>query len=57
VASAAIDTLDNVHTGVNVFHFTGGPCAELVAIAAAAQAIAGPLITIVAVPSSRDKTN
>ncbi|TFC91940.1 cytidine deaminase [Cryobacterium sp. TMT3-29-2] len=49
VASAAMDTQGNVHTGVNVFHFTGGPCAELVVIAAAAQALAGPLVTIVAV--------
>lgn len=49
VASAAMDTHGNVHTGVNVFHFTGGPCAELVTIAAAAAAAAGPLTTIVAV--------
>ena len=34
---------------MNVFHFTGGPCAELVAIGAAAGAGAEPLITIVAV--------
>jgi len=54
VASAAMDTKGNVHTGVNVFHFTGGPCAELVAIAAAAQAIAGPLVAIVAV-GDRDR--
>jgi len=54
VASAAMDTHGNVHTGVNVFHFTGGPCAELVVIAAAAQAFAGPLITIVAV-GDRDR--
>lgn len=54
VASAAMDTQGNVHTGVNVFHFTGGPCAELVVIAAAAQALAGPLVTIVAV-GDRDR--
>jgi cytidine deaminase len=35
--------------GVNVFHFTGGPCAESMAIGAAAGAGAEPLITIVAV--------
>lgn len=54
VASAAMDTRGKVHTGVNVFHFTGGPCAELVAVAAAAQAIAGPLVSIVAV-GDRDR--
>lgn len=54
VASAVMDTQGNVHTGVNVFHFTGGPCAELVAIAAAAQASAGPLVAIVAV-GNRDR--
>jgi len=51
VASAAMDTQGNVHTGVNVFHFTGGPCAELVVIAAAAQALVGPWS-----PSSRSVT-
>ncbi|GAA3879616.1 hypothetical protein GCM10022381_22370 [Leifsonia kafniensis] len=54
VASAAMDIRGTIHTGVNVFHFTGGPCAELVAIAAAAQALAGPLATIVAV-GNRDR--
>ena len=54
VAAAAMDTQGDVHTGVNVFHFTGGPCAELVVIAAAAQALAGPLVTIVAV-GDRDR--
>jgi len=54
VAAAAMDTHGNFHTGVNVFHFTGGPCAELVVIAAAAQALAGPLVTIVAV-GDRDR--
>lgn len=49
VAAAAMDTTGRIHTGVNVFHFTGGPCAELVAIGAAAAANAGPLVTIVAV--------
>ncbi|MBC7760916.1 MAG: hypothetical protein H7201_03790 [Candidatus Saccharibacteria bacterium] len=54
VASAAMDTMGNGHTRVNVFHFTGGPCAELVVIAAAAQALAGPLVSIVAV-GDRDR--
>lgn len=49
VAAAAMDTRGRIHTGVNVFHFTGGPCAELVAIGAAAAAGAGPLVTIAAV--------
>lgn len=54
VAAAALDTYGKVHTGVNVYHFTGGPCAELVAIGAAAQANAGPLVAIVAV-GDRDR--
>ena len=49
VAAAAMDTAGRVHTGVNVFHFTGGPCAELVVLGAAAGAAAGPLTTMVAV--------
>lgn len=49
VAAAAMDTLGRIHTGVNVFHFTGGPCAELVVLGAAATAGAGPLMTIGAV--------
>ena len=49
VAAAAMDANGDIYTGVNVFHFTGGPCAELVAVGAAAAASAAPLITIVAV--------
>ncbi|WP_448059678.1 ASCH domain-containing protein [Cellulomonas hominis] len=49
VAAAAMDTTGRIHTGVNVFHFTGGPCAELVVLGAAAAAGAGPLATVVAV--------
>lgn len=49
VAAAVMDTDGRIHTGVNVHHFTGGPCAELVAIGAAAAASAGPLVTIAAV--------
>jgi len=41
-ASAAMDINGGMHTGVNVFHFTGGPCAELVAIGAAAGRTADP---------------
>lgn len=49
VAAAVMDIDGAIHTGANVFHFTGGPCAELVAVGAAAAAAAGPLVTIVAV--------
>ncbi len=49
VAAAAMDTTGRMHTGVNVAQFTGGPCAELVVLGAAAIAGAGPLTTIVAV--------
>lgn len=49
VAAAAMDTTGRIFTGVNVHHFTGGPCAELVALGAAVSASAGPLATIVAV--------
>jgi cytidine deaminase len=49
VAAAAMDTLGNIYTGVNVAHFTGGPCAELVVLGVAAAAGAGPLTTMVAV--------
>lgn len=35
--------------GVNLFHFTGGPCAELVALGAARAAGAGEITHIVAV--------
>jgi cytidine deaminase len=33
---------------VNVYHFTGGPCAELVVLGAAAGAESGPLVAIAA---------
>ncbi|WP_223403024.1 hypothetical protein [Occultella gossypii] len=48
VAAAVMDTRGRIHTGVNVYHFTGGPCAELVALGVAAAADAGPLLTIAA---------
>ena len=35
--------------GVNLYHFTGGPCAELVALGSARAQGAGDLVTIVAV--------
>ena len=35
VASAVMDVHGDVYTGANVGHFTGGPCAELVALGTA----------------------
>ncbi|KAF7116941.1 hypothetical protein CNMCM5793_005571 [Aspergillus hiratsukae] len=49
VASAARCTDGRIFTGVNVFHFTGGPCAELVVLGSAAAAGATQLTHIVAV--------
>jgi cytidine deaminase len=49
VASAARCTDGRIFTGVNVFHFTGGPCAELVVLGSAAAAGAAQLTHIVAV--------
>ncbi|MEH0108146.1 hypothetical protein V6N00_00230 [Tersicoccus sp. MR15.9] len=48
VAAAALDVSGRIHAGVNVYHFTGGPCAELVVLGVAAAAGAGPLTTIAA---------
>ena len=48
VAAAALDTNGRIHTAVNVHHFTGGPCAELVALGVAATAEAGPLVAMAA---------
>lgn len=49
VASAARASDGRVFTGVNVYHFTGGPCAELVVLGVAAAAGATQLTHIVAV--------
>lgn len=47
---AAVRSADGqTFTGVNLYHFTGGPCAELVALGAARAAGARKLTTIVAV--------
>jgi len=43
-----MDTAGRIHEAVNVYHFTGGPCAELVALGVAVTAGAGPLVTIAA---------
>jgi cytidine deaminase len=49
VASAALSADGRIFSGVNVFHFTGGPCAELVVLGVAAGAGAQKLTHIVAV--------
>lgn len=50
VAAAAISSTGQTFTGVNVYHFTGGPCAELVVLAnAAAEDATKDLTHIVAV--------
>lgn len=47
---AAVRAADgSMHGGINLFHFTGGPCAELVALATARTNGARDLATIVAV--------
>jgi cytidine deaminase len=49
VGAAVRDASGRVFVGVNVYHFTGGPCAELVALGAARAGGARQLQTIVAV--------
>lgn len=49
VAAAAIDLSGRVHIAANVFHFTGGPCAELAVLGAAAAVSDDPVMSIVAV--------
>jgi cytidine deaminase len=49
VAAAARTADGRVFSGVNVYHFTGGPCAEVVVVGAAATAGVDELETIVAV--------
>lgn len=53
VAAAVMDVHGAVVTGVNVYHFTGGPCAELVALGVAAGAGLGPIAGVVAVGEDR----
>ena len=48
VAAAVLDVHGGIHMAVNVYHFTGGPCAEIVALGVAATAQAGPLIAMAA---------
>lgn len=54
VAAAARSADGRVFTAVNVYHFTGGPCAELVLIGTAAAQGVYDLDTIVAV-GDRDR--
>ncbi|MFF3946869.1 cytidine deaminase [Streptomyces sp. NPDC001902] len=54
MAAAARDRDGRIVTAVNAYHFTGGPCAELVLIGAAAAQGAYDLETIVAV-GDRDR--
>jgi cytidine deaminase len=54
MAAAARTRDGRIVTGVNVHHFTGGPCAEVVAIGAAATQGAYELDTMVAV-GDRDR--
>mgnify|MGYP002716520520 CR=1 FL=1 len=49
VGAAVLDGGGSVHTGVNLYHFTGGPCAELVALGAARANGAREVAAIVAV--------
>jgi len=51
VGAAVRDQHGQIFVGVNLYHFTGGPCAELVALASARAAGAAHLSTIVAVGS------
>ena len=49
MGAAVRDVDGRMYGGVNVFHFTGGPCAELVALGSARASGARELTTIVAV--------
>lgn len=49
VGAAVRDERGDIHVAVNLFHFTGGPCAELVALGAARAAGLRQPQTIVAV--------
>lgn len=49
VVAVARDADGRLHRAMNLFHFTGGPCAELAVIAGAAAVTRSPLASIVAV--------
>ncbi|MDN5894887.1 MAG: cytidine deaminase [Nocardioides sp.] len=48
VGAAVMATSGKLYTGVNLYHFTGGPCAELVALGAARASGARKIKCIVA---------
>lgn len=48
VAAAVMDISGRIYKAANVYHFTGGPCAELVALGVAATAGAKQFLTIAA---------
>jgi cytidine deaminase len=48
VAAAVMDIDGRIHRAVNVYHFNGGPCAELVALGVAATNNARQLLTVAA---------
>jgi cytidine deaminase len=48
VAAAVMDVDGRIHQAMNIYHFNGGPCAELVALGVAAAAGAKQLLTIAA---------
>lgn len=49
MGAAVLDDRGLMYAGVNLYHFTGGPCAELVALGAARAAGSGAPVAIVAV--------
>ena len=49
VGSAVRDDQGRLHGGINLYHFNGGPCAELVALGTARANGARGLVSIVAV--------
>lgn len=51
VGAAVRDADGRIHVGVNLAHFTGGPCAELVALASARASGARAIVAIVAAGS------
>lgn len=52
VVSTAIDASGRLHTAANVHHFSGGPCAELAVLGAAAALTTDDIDVIVAVASA-----
>jgi cytidine deaminase len=57
VAAAALSSTGAIYTGVNVFHFTGGPCAELVVLGVAAAAAAVDKLTHMVAVVGSDRGN